>query len=158
VKLPVPVRRLGYRCAYALLRVYWFVIRPEVNGVKCVLTDRDRVLLVRHTYGHRGWDLPGGSIKRGEAPATAAGREMNEELGLTIDDWRALGEFTVNVDRRLDRVNCFQAELSDAALRIERGELEDARWFPRQALPTDLGRYARRILARALAEPREGAR
>jgi NADH pyrophosphatase NudC (nudix superfamily) len=55
-------------------------------------------------------------------------------------------------------VNCFQSELSGAALTIDRGELDDARWFPRQALPTDLGRYARRILARALAEPREGAR
>jgi 8-oxo-dGTP pyrophosphatase MutT (NUDIX family) len=158
VKLPVPVRRLGYRCAYAVLRVYWFVIRPEASGVKCVLTDGDRVLLVRHTYGHRGWDLPGGSVKRGEAPKAAARREMHEELGLCIEDLQPLGEFEVTVNRHLDHVNCFQSELSGAPITIDRGELDDARWFHRQALPTDLGRYARRILARALAASREGAR
>jgi 8-oxo-dGTP pyrophosphatase MutT (NUDIX family) len=152
VKLPVPVRRLGYRCAYAFLRVYWFVRRPEANGVKCLLTDAERVLLVRHTYGHRGWDLPGGSVKRGESPETAARREMYEELGLSIEDWQPLGELAVSVDRHLDHVSCFQAELSGATLTIDRGELETATWFSRQELPTDLGRYARRILAWALAE------
>ena len=65
--LPVLVRRVGYRFAYAGLRVYWFVLRPRSTGIKCVLTDGDRVLLVRHTYGPRAWELPGGSLKR-EAP------------------------------------------------------------------------------------------
>ena len=55
-----------------------------------------RVLLVRHTYGSRGWDLPGGSMKRGEAPVNAARREMHEELGVTIDDWRSLGLVSLN--------------------------------------------------------------
>ena len=40
------------------------------------------MLLVRHTYGPRAWDLPGGAIKRGEPPIDAARREMDEELGL----------------------------------------------------------------------------
>jgi 8-oxo-dGTP pyrophosphatase MutT (NUDIX family) len=117
-----------------------------------VLTDGERVLLVRHTYGHRGWDLPGGSVKRNETPETAARREMHEELGLSIEDWQPLGEFAVTVDRHLDHVNCFQAELSGATLTIDPGELEAASWFPSRELPTDLGSYARRILARALAE------
>ena len=40
------------RIAYAGLRTYWFLApAPSVVGVKCVLTDGDDVLLVRHTYG-----------------------------------------------------------------------------------------------------------
>src|SRR5437588_13105692 len=85
--LPIPLRRLGYKAAYAGLRAWWLVRHPRVSGVKCVLTQGDLVLLVRHTYGHRGWDLPGGSMKRGESPESAARREIGEELGLGIDDW-----------------------------------------------------------------------
>ena len=145
----VPLQRLGYRAAYSGLRVYWLLRRPRLSGVKCVLTDGDRVLLVRHTYGHRGWDLPGGSLKRGEDPETAARREMNEELGVSIDRWQPLGEFSLTVDHHRDSVNCFQAELNAPALKINRGELEAADWFLRERLPRDLGRYARRILAQA---------
>jgi len=147
------MRRLGYRLAYAGLRLYWLVIRPQSSGVKCLLTDGERVLLVRHTYGFRGWDLPGGSIKRGETPEAAARREMNEELGISIDGWRALGRFAVTVDHRLDRVQWFQAEVSDPALTLDLGELAAASWFPRDALPAELGRYARGILAQALTDP-----
>jgi hypothetical protein len=77
---------------------------------------------------------------------------MNEELGLSIDDWRPLGEFALTIDHHRDTVNCFQAELTDPALSLDLGELAAASWFPRQALPSDLGRYARGILTRALAQ------
>jgi 8-oxo-dGTP pyrophosphatase MutT (NUDIX family) len=154
MRLPVPVQRLGYRVAYAVLRAYWFVRRPKLSGVKCVLTDGDEVLLVRHTYGPRGWELPGGAIKRGESPVSAARREMNEELGISIDDWRALGTVTVIVDHRRDHVYCFHAESPERELTIDRGELADATWFARDGLPSELGRYAGRILARVPAPAR----
>ncbi len=40
-----------------------------------------RVLLVRHSY-RRGWGLPGGHLRHGEAPAAGAARELYEELGI----------------------------------------------------------------------------
>ena len=145
--LPVPLRRLGYRTAYAGLRVWWLVRRPHVSGVKCVLTYGDRVLLVRHTYGHGSWDLPGGSIKRGESPETTARREMNEELGVDVEKWRAIGRFSGCLDHRRDQLYCFQAELDGGAIEHDRGELAAAEWFARGRLPSDLGRYVRPILA-----------
>jgi 8-oxo-dGTP pyrophosphatase MutT (NUDIX family) len=147
-KLPVPLRRLGYRCAYALLRVYWFLFRPTMTGVKCVLTDGDQVLLVRHTYGPRGWDLPGGSVKSGEEPASAAQREMYEELGVSVDRWRMIGELNVVIDYRRDDLHCFQAELQSPLVNIDRGELSAASWFRRTELPR-VGPHTRRILALA---------
>jgi ADP-ribose pyrophosphatase YjhB (NUDIX family) len=153
VRLPVPIQRIGYRVAYTVLRTYWFIRRPKLSGVKCVLTDGDEVLLVRHTYGPRAWDLPGGAIKRGEAPVTAARREMTEELGVSIDDWRALGTVTVIVDHRRDLVHCFQAQTPERELAIDLGELAAASWFARDGLPSDLGRYAGRILAHVPEPP-----
>jgi 8-oxo-dGTP pyrophosphatase MutT (NUDIX family) len=147
VELTVPLRRLGYRAAYVALRGYWFLARPQTSGVKCVLTDGDRVLLVRHTYGSRAWDLPGGSVKSGESPVDTARREMREELGVDLDGWRPLGELELAIDHRRDRVHCFQAELySPGELKLDLGELSAARWFDRGQLPK-VGPYTRRILA-----------
>ena len=94
--VPVPVRRVAYRVAHRLLRVYWRVARPQTRGVKCVVRDGDAVVFVRHAYGDRRlWELPGGGIKRGEEPRDAAAREAREELGLDLADWRSLGTVKV---------------------------------------------------------------
>jgi 8-oxo-dGTP pyrophosphatase MutT (NUDIX family) len=146
--LPVPLRRLGYRTAYLGLLVYWFIRRPRLRGVKCVITDRDRVLLVVHTYGPREWDLPGGGLKRAEPPLSAARREMHEELGIRIDNWKAIGEVFARMHHRSGNLHCFQAELRDPPITMEQGELATVRWFPRQALPSNLARYVRPILAK----------
>ena len=153
-ELPVPVRRMAYRGAYTGLRLYWRLRHPNTSGVKCVLTDGDLILLVRHSYGPRGWDLPGGSRQHGEAPAAAARREMNEELGVAIHDLSSLGELIVEAEHRLDHVHYFRAELRAPRIRIDEGELVRAQWFPRRELPADLGRYARAIIA-TLPEPAE---
>jgi len=148
VRLPVPLLRLGYRSAYVAMRGWWFVRRPRLDGVKCALTDGGRVLLVRHTYGDRGWDLPGGSIKRRELPVQAARREMQEELGIEIEIWIPLGRVLSSMHDGRETMHCFQAELEDPEITIEPGELSAAKWFPRRALPSDLGEHVRRILAR----------
>jgi 8-oxo-dGTP pyrophosphatase MutT (NUDIX family) len=147
IPLPVVVRRRAFRLAYALLRVYWFVTRPSVHGVKCVLIDGERVLLVRHTYGRSEWELPGGSIKRNESPVGAARREMHEELGITIDDWTPLGVLNGRMDHRHDTLYCFQADLRDAALTPDPGEIDVVSWFAHDQLPPELGRYVRPVLA-----------
>lgn len=146
--LPVPLRRAVYRVGYAVLRVYWLLAHPSVTGVKCVLTDGDQVLLVRHSYGPRAWDLPGGSVKSGEPPADAARREMEEELGVAIDTWHPIGQIRIVIDHRRDSVHLFGAELRDPQLTIDRGELLTAGWFHRDQLPR-VGRFTRQILALA---------
>jgi 8-oxo-dGTP pyrophosphatase MutT (NUDIX family) len=150
VQVQIAVRRAALRGAYAGLRVYWFLARPEVHGVKCVLTNGDQVLLVRHTYGDREWDLPGGRVRRDESAVATARREMHEELGVLIDDWAPLGEVMGIVDYRRDRMQCFQAEVRDGGgLEIDLGELASVGWFPRRQLPDPVGRYVREILGRA---------
>jgi 8-oxo-dGTP pyrophosphatase MutT (NUDIX family) len=149
VRLPVPLRRLAYRVAYMLLCVYRFTVRPRLTGVKCVLTDGDLVLLVRHTYGPSEWDLPGGGIKRHEPPVMAAQREMHEELGVALHELRDMGEVLARLHNSPVTVHCFRTELRDPSLAIDRGEIAAARWFDHKGLPPNLGRLVRPVLTRS---------
>jgi 8-oxo-dGTP pyrophosphatase MutT (NUDIX family) len=149
MSLSVRARRLFYRLAAMLLHVIRPLVPIDWGGVKCVLTDGDQVLLVRHTYGSRRWDLPGGGRHRGERSIDAARREMHEELGIEIDDWRPLGELRARAERHRQTIDVYGAELSSPALRLDLGELEVAAWFARDRLPLDTAKFVTPILTGA---------
>jgi 8-oxo-dGTP pyrophosphatase MutT (NUDIX family) len=149
----IRARRLAYRIAAQLLRVLRPLVPIDWGGVKCVLTDGDQVLLVRHTYGARQWDLPGGGRHRGERSIDAARREMHEELGLMIDDWRALGQLRARIERHRQTIDVYGAELSSPTLELDLGEIEIAAWFARDRLPPDTGRFVAPILTGAGLTP-----
>jgi ADP-ribose pyrophosphatase YjhB (NUDIX family) len=142
------VRRLAYRAAYSMLRLIWLLRRPTQIGVKCLLINDGRILLVRHTYGDRSWDLPGGMLKRHEQPLSAARREMREELGVEGAGWTSLGAVQGTVHHRRDTIHCYRAELTAPGLTLDLGELAAAGWFTRSELPPDLGPYVVPIVAR----------
>jgi 8-oxo-dGTP diphosphatase len=76
--------RFSYRCVFVAARVWWFLRRPRTTGALVAIWSGERLLLVRSSYRSRRYSLPGGFVKRGEAPRDAAQRELAEELGLTI--------------------------------------------------------------------------
>jgi 8-oxo-dGTP pyrophosphatase MutT (NUDIX family) len=151
VQAPVAARRLAYRAAYRALQLTWLVRRPSKLGVKCLLVNEDRYLLVRHTYGHRHWDLPGGAMKRHEPPLHAARREMREELGIESDSWASLGPVQGTVDHRRDTIYCFRVELPAPTITMDRGELQAASWFASTNFPPNLGPYVLPIVRRSAA-------
>jgi 8-oxo-dGTP pyrophosphatase MutT (NUDIX family) len=145
---PVAVRRAGYRAAHLGRRVYWLLLRPHTRAVKCIVRDGDAVLFVRHAYGdRRSWELPGGGIKRGEDARDGAAREAREELGLDLDDWRALGTVEARGHGKRTTIQCFEARPPGRALTLAEGEIEEARWFDLDAPPARLGIDARVVLA-----------
>jgi 8-oxo-dGTP pyrophosphatase MutT (NUDIX family) len=143
----VSVKRLGYRVAFRGLQMRWAIQRPVTSGVKCVITHGDRVLLVRHTYGLRAWDLPGGGSRRGEDPVTTARREMEEELGLGDAGWYTHGRLRGTIYRRRDEINVVRADLSSPALRVDPVEIESAAWFERDRLPLWVSPFVGPVLA-----------
>ncbi len=61
-----------------------FLPRKRAISQMLVRDPEGRVLLCRLTY-KRDWDLPGGVVEVGESPQVAVQREVEEELGLTIE-------------------------------------------------------------------------
>lgn len=61
-----------------------FLPRKRAIAQMLVRDPEGRVLLCQLTY-KRDWDLPGGVVEVGESPRLAVGREVEEELGLTIE-------------------------------------------------------------------------
>ena len=60
-----------------------FLPRKRAISQLLVRDPDERVLLCQLTY-KRDWDLPGGVVEVGESPLLAVGREVEEELGLSI--------------------------------------------------------------------------
>ena len=69
--------------------------RPAICAIVPVLPD-GRVLLVRqHRYGINLvlWEVPAGTVKKGEAPLACARRETEEETGWRPSRMKSLGFF-----------------------------------------------------------------
>ena len=139
-------RALLYKLLYRILRVYWFIFRPQVTGVRCLIEYRRQFLFIRQTYGNMKWTLPGGLIKTNETPEQAAHREVREEVGLKLSQLRPLGVFTNTWEHAHDTIHCFWGASSGAEIRIDRDEVYEARWFPVDDLPAVQSRQLMRML------------
>ena len=80
---------------------------------------------------------------------------MREELGVEIDDWRALGQLHARTQRHRQTIDVFGAELSSPTLTLDLGEIAVAAWFERDRLPLDMSPFLAPILTGAgLMPPR----
>ena len=61
-----------------------FLPRKRAISQMLIRSTDDRLLLCQLTY-KSDWDLPGGVVEVGESPQLAVSREVQEELGLTIE-------------------------------------------------------------------------
>lgn len=73
----------------ATARYYASLATKRVGAGLVCRDDAGRILLVRPTYKPT-WEIPGGSVEAGEAPAAAVAREVLEELGISLPIGRLL--------------------------------------------------------------------
>ncbi|QZH73973.1 MAG: NUDIX domain-containing protein [Erythrobacter sp.] len=145
--IPAPLHRLGLRIAHALRQRLRRLTRPDIAGVAVMLEDGDgRVLLVRHSYGPRGWSLPGGGLGKGENPVEAARREMREELGCELEAVKCVLVAQEVLSGAPHTAHVFTARpLSEP--RADQREIDALRWIVRDELAqADLTRVTRRRL------------
>jgi ADP-ribose pyrophosphatase YjhB (NUDIX family) len=139
-----------YRLAHYLYVAKWYVLRPITTGVRVLVLNDRRVLLVRHTY-RSGWFMPGGGLKRGETIEQAARRELREETGLEVGAMEVAGIFTNVGEGKTDHVVVFRVECS-AAPRPDSPEVAECAWFALDALPEGVAPGSRRRITE-LSEP-----
>jgi ADP-ribose pyrophosphatase YjhB (NUDIX family) len=152
-RLPTPARRRAIRVGYVALKAWWFVRRPNTEGVKVVLRRGEDVLLVRHAYGRRAeWDLPGGFMGTDEPPEEAVLRELEEELGVRAQSAVALGKLLQRCGGKRDTIHAFATDVDGGPLVLDEAEIAEARWFGHEALPDETTPLTRRLVARAYWE------
>ncbi len=89
---------------------------PHWANVVAVVRDeagRDCFLMVRqfrHGLGRAIWEFPGGMVEKGEDPARAAARELEEETGWRATSLTPIGDTNPNPSFMTNRVYTFRAE------------------------------------------------
>ena len=123
--------------------------RPMTLGVRGVVVGADgAVLLVRHSYVP-GWHFPGGGVEVGETFLEALERELVEEACVRPTGKPALHGlyFNGHVSIR-DHVAIYVIrDFEVLGTRAPDREIEEARFFPRRALPEGASAGTRRRLA-----------
>ena len=106
-----------------------------VEAVAALLARGSRVLAVRRPpSGLLGglWELPGGDLAAGEAPAAGLARVLRERVGLAPARVAAVGAVEHGFTHRTLTLHVFRAEARSG--RVRRKELDAHRWLPRAAL------------------------
>ncbi|MGA5300810.1 NUDIX domain-containing protein [Nucisporomicrobium flavum] len=132
-----------YRLPHGVRRRIVRVIVPKyLVGAVCIVRDAEaadpgRLLLLRQPPGRR-WGLPAGLLKKAEAPAVGAARELHEESGVRIDPddlTPAVPNAIVHPKGWVDTVFMGTVPASSTELVVDGGEVLEAGWFPLDDLP-----------------------
>ena len=149
-------RSLAERVKTRLAHWSFLTYRAMTLGVRALVIDADRrVLLVRHGYV-AGWYLPGGGVEIGETFETALRRELEEEACVVIEGAPRLYGLYLNarISKR-DHVALYVIDrFRVSGERKPDLEIREARFFPLDALPEGTTRGTRARLAEVL----EGAK
>lgn len=124
------------RLLYFGYRIYCFFFRPRTLGVRVMLIQNGKVLLVRQTY-MPGWFMPGGGVKRGETLEQAVRREAHEEVGAQMGELKLLGAYTHFGERKSDHNVLFLCTDFTLSGKPDK-EIAEIQFFPFDSLPDEL--------------------
>ena len=118
------------QAAYLIRRRFLALLRIRTQGVKIMLfNDAGEALLIRNTYGNRElFVLPGGGVGRSEAAATAAAREVREEVGVEVTELELFATYESSAEGKRDTIHLFKAN-AESEITFDPIELEEARFF-----------------------------
>jgi 8-oxo-dGTP diphosphatase len=113
----------------------------RIGGAALITDPHGGILLVRHTYGRRNWDLPGGGIEHGESPVDGTVREVREETGLSVTATELTG---IYYDKDADWLHFVFRNVitgSDAAPRPDGVEIDACGFWHPNSLPRPISDF-----------------
>jgi NAD+ diphosphatase len=127
----------GKRCGSCRYEHY-----PHLHPAVIVLVkDGDRVLLARKREWAPGrYALVAGFVDNGESLEGAVAREVKEEVGVDVTDIQYVGSQNWPFPSQI--MLGFIAAYAGGAVAVDQDELDDARWFPADALPEGPSRHS----------------
>ncbi|WP_214483138.1 NUDIX domain-containing protein [Bacillus sp. SM2101] len=93
-----------------------------------IFNSEGNVLLLKRTYGNKGWSLPGGSVEPGETIHQALFRECREELGVDVEDAVLTGVYYHSIVNTQAAI--FRCSIPQDAKIILSSEHSEHKWFP----------------------------
>jgi 8-oxo-dGTP diphosphatase len=116
------------------------VKKPPLPVVAAVIEDAAGRVLVAQRPAHKHlalkWEFPGGKVEPGESPEAALARELREELGVEIENLRALPRFTHDYVAVVIEMIPFTCRLAPGSPPPHAHEHAALRWVLRSELPT----------------------
>jgi 8-oxo-dGTP diphosphatase len=112
----------------------------RLGAAAIILNGDSHVLLIKHSYGHLNWELPGGYVELGESIVDTALREVREETGLSVIAERTTGVYYepatdmlhfVFLCRCVGESNQFQSD----------SEITECAYWPPSALPRPISDF-----------------
>ena len=115
----------------------------EHSGGACVLyVENESVLLVkqyRYAYGESLYEIPAGKLEKGEEPALAAARELEEEGGVRTKRLKLLFVNYPSPGYTNEKIYIYQAlDGEKTQSRLDEGEFLDAEYIPLTKVKTML--------------------
>jgi ADP-ribose pyrophosphatase len=110
------------------------IIRHPGASAIVPISDVGNVVLIRqyrHAVGGFIWEIPAGTLNKGETPLACARRELAEETGLSAQVFDKLGEIVPVPGYSDERIHLFLAkELGKARQNLDSDELLDVHHIP----------------------------
>lgn len=123
-------------------RIFEYCVRPDSVTI-LPFDEKGRLLMIRefrYESGKYVWFLPAGSVDKGEKPALAAKRELQEETGFGARKWRKIFCRSSGSNFILWHVHVFVAK--DLFVSKKDGDEE----FPIEVVPTSLKKAVKMAL------------
>ena len=141
-----------------MMKFYHFIknaifslLAKQTVGVRMLLINEGRILLVKHTY-RSGWYTIGGAVDPGETPSEAMERELKEEVGATLTSKPKLFSIYYSRNEKRDDYIIFYVNQGCIQEKVISSEIAEQRWFPLDQLPDELSPATLRRIQEYLGE------
>lgn len=136
------------RLGFDLLTIYWALFKVTTIGVRVLVENEGKVLLIKHSY-RDGYYFPGGGVRRGEEFNHAGIREIFEETGLVIDKLQLVSVYRNFLENKNNCVLIYRAGkvINPDELKADGVEITEAIWVDPQNPPKDASYYTKQALA-----------